>query len=56
MLANIAENLPRTSNHIFVSFKDIGYYHYPENGSHATVISDQFYHMKDGKKIKFVLW
>lgn len=55
MIASIAENLLHASNHVFVSFKDIGYYHYPENESHATVISDQSYHMKDRKKIKFVL-
>lgn len=58
--ANTAENLPHVPNHIFVSFKDIGYYHYPENESHTTVISGQSYHwsviMKDRKKIKCMLW
>lgn len=44
MLANIAENLPHGLHHIFVSFKDNGCYHSPENESPATVISGQSCH------------
>lgn len=44
VLADIAENLPHALHHIFVSFKDSGCYHSPENESPTTVISGQSYH------------
>jgi len=59
MPANIAENLPHSPNQILVSFKDIGYYHCPENENHTAVISGQLYHwsviMKNRKKIEYAL-